>query len=150
MIGWLRVVFPFLESDLIPQLVFTGFGISRCSSKQADLDLITFDQFRFLTDGFFVRLLNTVFASRTWWALNGAISSVELFRNRNAARALSSIFSSGSGFSSRANVRTEYFRLPSVHSTHPVARWSFTGDCIISILSLLQKAFTSFDTKLVP
>ena len=33
-------------------------------SKQVGLDLITFDQFRFLKEGFFVRFLKTVLASQ--------------------------------------------------------------------------------------
>ena len=89
-------------------------------------------------------------ASRPWRASNGLILSVELFESRNAPRAVSSILSSDSGFSSRANVRTEFYRLRIVCSTHPVARCSFTKFCLIfSIPSLLQ-SFQFLRHKLVP
>ena len=62
-----RVV-PVLGIQSDPQLVSAGLGMSRAagsrSSKQVSLDLITFDQFRFLNEGFFVRFLKTYMASR--------------------------------------------------------------------------------------
>ena len=78
------------------------------------------------------------------------VLNVELFANLSAPTVFSSIFTNGSGFYSQANIRTEFFRLPLFRSTHALARWSLTEDCIVSVPSLLQKAFTSFDLKSVP
>ena len=75
---------------------------------------------------------------------------VAFLANLKAPRALSSIRSKGSGFSSRAYVSAEFLRLPIVRSTHPVARWWLTGEVSISIPSLWQNVRTSLEIKFVP
>ena len=92
----------------------------------------------------------TVFASLSWWASNGDFLRVELGANLRALKARSTIDSRFPVSFSFAYVKTKFFRLPMVRFTQPVARWSFTGDYMISIPSELQNDLTAFDVKLDP
>ena len=138
----LRLFTSYTRSERTPQFVSAGYDKS-CNPPYTcylnmQISLLFFLSNLDVARMFFVRFLGAVFASHLSFASNGVNLVVELFENRNAPRALSTIFSNGSWFFSLAYVKIEFFRLPTVRFTHPMTRCLLTGD----ILNLDHFGFT--------